>query len=84
MSHCTCGRAPCGQPKPYDPHAAYKLLLVPEDRVRVTGDGKASIVTTDTGWEKLTGPFDLIADIPADGTIRMSRILYETVEVVEP
>ena len=79
MSHCTCGHA-----NRYDPHAAYKLLLVPEGHTRVTGDGKASIVTFDTGWERLTCPFEIIADIPADGTIRMSRLLYDAIEVVEP
>ncbi len=64
---------------------AYKLLLVPEDQIALADDGRhASFVTMDTGWRRLIGPFEIIADIPEDGTICMSRMLYETVKVVDP
>jgi hypothetical protein len=75
----------------------YKLLLVPEDQIAAPAgsadgdchmaappDGKAYIVTMDTGWRRLVGPFEIIADIPEDGSITMSRGLYETVKVVDP
>jgi hypothetical protein len=63
---------------------AYVLLLVPESQVETAGDGKASIVTMDTGWRRLTGPFKVIADVPADGSLCMSRMLYDTIKVVDP
>jgi hypothetical protein len=61
----------------------FKLLLVPETQVRVLQDGKAGIVEFGTGWERLIGPFELVADIPPGGSIRMSRLLYDTIEVVD-
>lgn len=62
----------------------FKLLLVPADQIDPDPDGRhARIVTMDTGWRRLVGPSEIIADIPEDRSLCMSRKLWESVKVVE-
>jgi hypothetical protein len=67
--------------------SGYKLLLVPDDRIapRWPGQDTAMAWILD-GIRDLTstGPFEVIADVGEDKRLRMSRALYDKIEVVEP
>ena len=68
--------------------SGYKLLLVPDDRIEQTEADKA----TGQAWVRdhnrhglsCQGPFEVIADVGEDKHLRMSRRLYDEIEVVEP
>lgn len=66
--------------QPDEQPRGYKLLLVPDEDI-------AGRNTDDPGWVvlSLTGPYyEVIADVGPDRKIRMSRLLYDQVEVAEP
>jgi hypothetical protein len=69
------------------PQGGYKLLLVPLDKIADPrpDDDPATAWVLD-GIRNLTsnGPFHVIADVGPDRQLRMSRPLYEQIEVVEP
>lgn len=58
--------------------AGYKLLLVPEADIAATASGDPNYV-----YLSLTGPaYQVIADVGADRKVRMSRPIYDQVEVI--
>ena len=68
----------------------YKLLLVPEDQIialsgdlpqSATVEAQSSVCNCDRFW---AGPFEVAGDVAPDRRLRMSRLLYDTIEVVEP
>ena len=70
------------------PPGGYKLLLVPADEIIALTEGlrpmatvaaESSVCNCDRFW---AGPFEVVADASADRKIRMSRLLYEQVEVI--
>jgi hypothetical protein len=56
---------------------SYKLVLVPAENVRAHPEVPEMVAVEAGGYE-------VIADIGIDRKIRMSRAVYETVEVVDP
>jgi hypothetical protein len=62
----------------------YKLLLVPVDEIDPGYPGQEeAVVMAEHGAGLLrAGPFDVIADVGEDKQIRMSRLVYEQVQVV--
>lgn len=68
----------------------YKLLLVPEAMItqdqaeRTAGQARVLAIFTSLGQGNYVGPFEVIADVAENRQLRMSRSLYETIEVVEP
>jgi hypothetical protein len=67
--------------------SGYKLLLVSNDRIAPprAGQDKTMAWILD-GIRDLTstGPFEVIADVGEDKHLRMSRALYDEIEVVDP
>lgn len=61
-----------------DPMDGYKLLLVPMRDIRALSRGIPQEAVLGVG-----AAFEVIADVAADRKIRMSRRLYEQVEVAE-
>ena len=65
-----------------------KLVLVPADQVRKAEPGQAGTpahgdwawLASCEDWD--VGPFEVVADIGPDRKIRMSRLLYEQIEVI--
>ena len=67
--------------------SGYKLLLVPNDRIAEPRAGQdTAMAWILDGIRDLTstGPFEVIADVDEDKHLRMSRALYDEIEVVEP
>ena len=71
------------------PQGGYKLILVPSDSVEETAAskerGEAYVAARHgfAGGERtIIGPFEVIADVGPDKQIRMSRLVYEQVEVI--
>jgi len=65
----------------------YKLLLVPVDEIDPSWPGSPleALVRAERGVSPLrAGPFEVIADVGEDKRIRMSRALYDEIEVVDP
>lgn len=67
----------------------YKLLLVPADSIEETEASKQAgqaYVAARHGGEKRTiiGPFEVVAEVGDDRRLRMSRLLCDMIEVVEP
>jgi hypothetical protein len=67
----------------------WKVLLVPEDSIHETAAckeaGEAYVAARHGGDARtLTGPFEVVGEVAPDGRLRMSRALYDTIEVVEP
>lgn len=62
----------------------YRLLLIPDGQCgrHVDDPGQAYVLAGDGRGE--LGPFEFIAYVGEDHVIRMSRLLYEQIEVVEP
>ena len=65
----------------------YKLLLVPDDQVEESPvdqlTGTAWTVAAEHGRGLAChGPFTVIADVGEDKKIRMSRLVYDEIEVV--
>jgi len=58
----------------------YKLLLVPEDSITMLSRGfqpqQAHVAASG-------GPFEVIADVGEDRQLRMSRPVYDQIEVVD-
>ena len=55
----------------------YKLLLVPMRDIRLLSKGIPQVAVPAGG-----GSFEVVADVSADRKIRMSRLMYEQVEVI--
>ena len=74
------------------PQGGYKLVLVPADSIEETAAsrerGEAYVAARhgyggrDAGTRTIMGPFEVIADVGPDRKIRMSRLVYEQVEVI--
>ena len=65
--------------------SGYKLLLVPADRImEITNSGGHCAAIADHTGELSVGPFEVIADVGEDKRIKMSRPVYDEIEVVEP
>ncbi len=65
--------------------SGYKLLLVPVDEIDPSwpGSPQEALVMAEHGDSPLrAGPFDVIADVGEDKQIRMSRLVYDEIEVV--
>ena len=66
--------------------SGYKLLLVPDDRIAPPRPGQdKTMAWILDGIRDLTsvGPFNVIADVGENKRIRMSRLIYGEIEVVE-
>lgn len=61
-----------------DAPTGYKLLLVPEADIAASASGDPNYV-----YLSLTGPaYQVIADVGADRRLRMSRPIYDRIEVI--
>ena len=66
--------------------SGYKLLLVPEDELDASwpGSPEEALVMAKRGDSPLrAGPFEVIAHLSEDRQIKMTRLAYEQVEVVD-
>jgi hypothetical protein len=66
--------------------SGYKLLLVPVDELDPdwTGPSEEALVMVGGGTRPLrVGPYEVIADVGVDKQIKMTRLVYEQVEVVD-
>lgn len=70
------------------PQGGYKLLLVPVGQITALSDGlpqqatvaaESSVCNCDNFW---AGPFEVAGDLEPGRQLRMSRVLYEQVEVI--
>jgi hypothetical protein len=62
-----------------DPMDGYKLLLVPMRDIRLLSRSIPQVAVVPGG-----ASFEVVADVGADRRLRMSRQLYDTIEVVDP
>jgi len=57
----------------------YKLLLVPMRDIRLLSRSIPQVAIPAAG-----GRFEVVADVGSDRRLRMSRQLYDTIEVMDP
>jgi hypothetical protein len=65
----------------HDRDSTYKLVLVPADCIRTHSPGGTLPAYVTVSQDVL---FEVIGDVGADRQLRMSQLLYDQVEVVEP
>ena len=63
---------------------SYKLLLVPEGQIEgLSRNPDPQTAYVNNGGLACVGPFEVIADVGEDRQLRMSRLVYDQIEVVD-